>query len=372
MKRIPITESIRQRLTLAFGAEAKIDALVVYEAIAANQMPLRRSRGLYKGARFTPGMMREMAASVAAESVPLHVQHNTETLPVGRVFAAEVHDDELRTLFAVNQETQPGLISDLETGVVDQVSVGVLPSRLTCSECGWDYMGEGATFENFWSHTCTNGHVVGENGVFVWLSALESFMEQSLVNKGAVRGPYVVNPSQSVFAKSNTLQRLAASANQAPLFICSGVPEPSSKETTTVDIKELLSQLTASTTEAALAKAQVATQLAPLQVQLAERDATITALQAQITTLEAAAAAPNPDIQAAVEVLSDVATRSAVALGEQQPTLPTTVADLKAFIEDRQAKLTAVLPKGPRSQGADTDTSTPVGLTPLHAFLTRK
>jgi hypothetical protein len=354
-------------MVASFGAEANLDTLVVYEAIAANQMPLRRNRGLYKGARFTPGMMREMAAAVAAESVPLQLQHNTEPLPVGRVFAAEVYDDELRTLFAVNQETQPALISDLDAGVVDQVSVGILPSRLLCSECGWDYMGEGATFENFWTHTCANGHTVGEDAVFVWMAALETFMEQSLVGKGAVRGPKIVAPSESQFAKSTTVRRLAASAEQAGLFVCSGIPEPSRKENKNVDMEKFLAQLTASASEAATAKAQ----LAVLTAQLGDREATIATLQARVTELETAAAAPNSDVETAVAVLTEIATRSAVALGEQTPAVPKTVSELQAFIAERQAKLTAVLPTKARSEPAE-NAPGQAGPTLSAAFVTRK
>lgn len=350
MKQIPVTEDLKQRLRTSFGPDATIETLVVFEATAANLLPLRKSSGIYKGARFAESMLYEMAAAVKTESVPLHIMHNTYEEAVGRVFDGVVAGEELRVQFALNGDTQAPRVADLNAGISDQVSVGVLPKRLLCSECGWDFMGEAATSENWWNLQCGNGHEIGQNGVHVRLAGLDSWHETSVVGKGAVNGSRIVGPSQTAFAASLGQHRLAASekvpgSRLVCLAVVENTPNPKEPEMTdktntiAFDVNKMVADLSAAQTEAATKGAKVV-----------ELEASVADLTAKLAV---ASSIKPEDFSAALAALTDIAKRSMIALGEQDPTPPTDVTALVALISDKQAKLTAMIPATPRSESVD-------------------
>jgi hypothetical protein len=340
MKQVTITPEIRSALEASLGEGVSTDGLVVFESVSANLLPLRRAQGLYNRARFTESLLSEMVEVVGKESIPLQVMHDTSTLPSGRVFTGRVQDEQLHTLFFLDPSTDGELVAKINKGVIDQVSVGLLPKHVRCSECGFDYMGEDSDWENLYELTCNEGHQIGVDGVHVRLSGVDSWFEQSLVGKGAVDGARIVGASKSAFADRGSVYRMAAglfSINTAQL-----TEEP------TMDLKDFTTQLTASATAAAEANVKVTT----LTADLATRDAKITALEADITArdtkitdLEAAqATADGEALTAATAVLTDIATKMAVALGETDATIPTDVDGLKAFIESKQVALSALIP----------------------------
>lgn len=353
MKRLPRTPELENRLRAAFGADADISTLVAFECVAANLLPLRRKGGLYEKARFSLATLQEMAAAVNKESISFHAMHDNYTLPLGRTFYGQVVGDELVCQFAINEKTQPGLVADIDSGILDQVSVGMLPRQLMCSECDFDYLGEGATFDNYYDRTCSNNHTIGENGVHARVLGCANWYELSGVNKGAVDGAKIRGPSQAVLSDSGPgWQRLAASGASNALT-CNAV---TAKEDTHMS-KELVDALAAAAAGRATAEASVGTLTAAnaalttaATAHAAELKAANDAKDAAVAALAAAPA--QADIDAAVAVLTEVATKMTVALGEKDASIPKTVAELKAFIEDRNTKLTAALAAGPRSEAA--------------------
>lgn len=362
MKQLPRTAELEQRLKASFGADAQIEKLAVFEATAANLLPLRKRSGMYQNARFTESLLQDMAASVNKESVPLQAQHDTSMLPLGRVFYGAVSGEELRVWFALNTETQGAVISDLNAGIFDQVSVGILSQKAMCSECGFDFMGEQASFDNWWSLTCDQGHKIGVNGVHVRLSGLSSWFETSIVGKGAVVGAKVPGPSDAVLSEDAHYRKLAASVQVPSMhLVCVAVTEQKAEE-----IK--VTQATQSGTQVAVDLNKMVADLTAAQVEAAKKDARIAELEAQVgqltTKLEAAASNVDPaEHTAAVTALQEICKRSMIALGEQEPKVPTAVAELVAAITDRQAKLSAVIPVGPTAQGADKDAKKGVAMT---------
>src|SRR5690606_32499373 len=163
MKQITKTAEILAKLRASYGADANVDVLAVYEVVLANTLPLRKTGGLFKGARMESGLLHDIANAVNAESAPMQAQHDTGPLPVGRLFAAGVVGAETRRGVAVDGSTPAGLglIAQLDSGTVDQVSVGMVNKKLTCSRCDFDYMVPSA-YENRWDLTCNQDHKVGE------------------------------------------------------------------------------------------------------------------------------------------------------------------------------------------------------------------
>lgn len=355
MKRLRMTPELVAKIKAAVGQDVEPENFAVFEVIALNTHPLPGKDGaLFEKARVSQLTLHQMAESVQnGNTLPLQLNHDMSGMPVGRVFDAKLvmGDDgepELRMLFYVDP-TEEKLATKIDNASLDEVSVQFLASQIKCSECDFDYRGEEATWENFATRTCENGHTIGTDGVHVRLIGLAQFTELSLVSRGAASKPKIVGKSQSKLTAP--LQALAARGFEVDeLFLAA------SKGETQVDLSTVLAQLTEKTTEAATAAANVT-------LVTAERDGLKTQLEAanaRIATLEAAAGEPNPDaettaaalaaaeagIEEAKTFLSDLFGKLATAAGETDVETPETITDLKAGIEARQSKLSAVLPIG--------------------------
>ena len=348
MKQVQKTEQILNQLRASFGPDADVTSLAVYEARALNSLPLRKSGGIFKGARNSLRLLQQMADWVNGESVPLHLSHDTSGLPYGRAFHGALVDNELRLLFAVDSMGHPEVISKLESGVLDQVSVGFNMKSLGCSKCGFNFIG--ASAENFYNLTCDEGHTIGQEGVHVWVDDLEYFFELSLVGMGAAEGATIVGRSDARLANNpSAQQRLAASADAGPFGVRLS-PHIEEAPTMTPD---QLARFEANITAAATATAQ-------LTAVTAERDIAAEALvaaNARVAELEAASeqaptdvaelVAAQADAALAVETMRGELTACLTALGETIPAeLPNDVTVLVAQVAEKRAAFAAIIPVG--------------------------
>jgi hypothetical protein len=351
MKQVQKTEQILNQLRASFGPDAELTSLAVYETRALNSLPLRKSGGIFKGARNSLRLLQQMADWVNGESVPLHLSHDTSGLPYGRAFHGAMVDNELRLLFAVDSMSHPEVVSKLESGVLDQVSVGFNMKSLGCSKCGFNFIG--ASAENFYNLTCDEGHTIGQDDVHVWVDDLEYFFELSLVGMGAAEGATIVGRSDARLANNpSAQQRLAASAD-AGLFGVRLSPNIEEASTMTPD---QLARFEANITAAATATANLGAVTTDRDAAVAE----LTAANARVAELEAAALAAAPaaevttqliaaqaDAAAAVEALRAEATVVMTALGEEAPAeMPADVPTLVAMIAEKRAAFAAVIPVG--------------------------
>jgi len=359
MKRLPLTPQLIADIQAAVGADVEVnDTFAVFESISLNTLPLPGKRGsIFERATVSLLTLKQMVDSINnGNHLPLIHGHMMDTVPVGRVFKAGLQLDaagnaELRTLWYIDP-TEQELAAKIDAGSLDEVSVQFLASQILCSECGFDYRGEDATWANFESRTCSNGHEIGSDGVHVMLNGLDQFTELSLVTRGAASNPKILGKSQSKLTSS--LQALAAKGFEVDeLFLAA------SKGDIEVDLTAILSQLTEQTSLAATAKAE-------LSVISAERDSARVELEAartRIAELEAAAPAEDnsADLEAATAELSaartflaDVYVKLATASGKTEVEAPESIAELTAGIEEHQSNLTAILPVG----GAAVNTQT--------------
>ena len=373
MKQVQKTEQILNQLRASFGPDADVTSLAVYETRALNSLPLRKSGGIFKGARNSLRLLQQMADWVNGESVPLHLSHDTSGLPYGRAFHGALVDNELRLLFAIDAGSHADVVSKLESGVLDQVSVGFNMKSLGCSKCGFNFIG--ASAENFYNLTCDDGHTIGQDGVHVWVDDLEYFFELSLVGMGAAEGATIVGRSDARLANNpSAQQRLAASADAGPFGVRLS---PHIEEVSTMT-PEQLARFEANITAAATATAN-------LGAVTADRDAAnvqLAAAQAQIVQLEAAAAAPAPeaaqlaaaqaDAALAVETMRGELTVCLTALGETVPAeLPSDLSVLVAQVTEKRAAFAAIIPVGGASN-AGTETLNPTPARSVGAFRTQR
>lgn len=373
MKQIEKTPTILARLRKSLGDGVNLDSLRVYEAIALNTRPLRKNHPLYNGARAERSLLLEMAAALEQESRPVQIQHDSDPLPVGRVFHGEVVDQggetELRVLFFLDP-TADEEAAKIDSGSVDQVSVGILPRQLLSSATGFDFLGPDATLDNIWTGTDPDGNVMGKNGVYARMVGLDKWFELSLVGQGGAQNARIVSRDKSHFGSS--YERLAASGLDPSALVL-----VATARTEDMDLEKLVAQLTETKVELASKESEIATlnaqigqkdeRIAELEAKLEEAGDSVAALAEKDQTIEETKA----ELSAAVKALKDVAQALLAAAGKVNEQVPDTVAELESLINETKESLASVLVAGGRSKDATDDADKAVVMPSLAAFRVR-
>jgi len=359
MKQIAVTSDILDKLRKVVSSDIRVENLAVFEAIALNELPLRKKHPLYNKAVTSTGTLQLMLTQMLAESVPVQLMHEGGMLPAGRVFDGKLLQTEtgaeLRVLFFVDK-TETALIAKIDNGTIDQVSVSILPEHILCSECGWDFLGKEATFDHIYSGTCENDHTLGEEGCHARLIGLDTWSELSLVGRGGARNARIVAQDKSVFGP--TYQRLAASGLDPNALVLSATATEGKFK---MDLTQLVDQLTSAKADLTATTAKVATleagvvakdtEIATLTqqladageaaVKLAEKDARIADLEAQLTK--------------ATEALTGVAQTLLVAGGKVDGVPPADLDAVVALISEKSTALAAAYSKAGQSLDAIAD-----------------
>ena len=382
-KRLDITPKISAAIARSTDDSVDPNTVAVYETISMNTLPIHKKGSIFHGATATESLLKQMADFVNAPGgfVPLHNNHDQGMeLPVGRVFAGESRQTEtgtteLRTLFYLPL-SEDKLIGKIESGTVEEVSVGVQPKHLNCSECGFDYMGPEATFDNFWNQTCNNDHTIGENGVHLNLVGLDRFYEQSIVSLGAAHKAKMQPRAKALIGVEQYAERLAATgiAPEATVLFAS----PTKEELEAMDISTLVAELTT---------AKANNQVNDAAIKAAnDTIATLTKtnkdLQDRIEALEAAADTKLPEVQAqleasqktladATDVMRTEAVRLSTAAGLEQPADDATIATLSGAITTARAKLATMIPVGGVSLRSETGSGDQAAYASALSFKTR-
>jgi hypothetical protein len=359
MKRLELTPQLQQLIKDRVGEDVSLDGIAVFEAISLNNKPLPGKKGtIWEGAVATPLTLKQIKDKIdGGFTIPLQLNHDMVNLPTGRVFDAGLNyaDDgsfELRTLFYLDA-SEAELASKIDQGIVDEVSISFLPTSYLCSECGWDYLGEGANFENFFTRTCANDHKVGEDGVHVNMVGLADLIELSLVARGAAANPKIVGRSASKLAPASA-QRLAARGFEIDGLVCQA-----SRGEDLVNTDKLVADLVAAQTQVGVLTAAAEGHQAALTAanqRVTAIQAELTAAQEQVTELETQLTAAKDESKAseagaATTWLTASLTKLLTAAGKPTENLPTSVADLTAAIDAETKGLTAIIPAGGASEG---------------------
>ncbi len=216
-KRLDVTDDMLEQIQFVADTDMSANDIVVFEATAVNTLPLNKSGSIFDKGKITRSTLVAMADSVNSknESVPLHTLHmQGQELPVGKVFHAYVQDlpdgqSELRAQFYI-PKTDAALIEKVNLGILDEVSIGLKSEKLLCSKCGFDYFSDDADFMHLWDRTCDNEHTIGEDGTHAVLQGLDSWMELSLVSRGAASNAKIHGRAARVMPKEQQ-DRIAAS-----------------------------------------------------------------------------------------------------------------------------------------------------------------
>jgi len=238
-KRIPLTDDIKAMITASVGSEINFDKVAVFEAAAVTGRPINQRYGLYDGAVVQPDAMQAMADHLnSGKFVPLHLMHEQRwSLPSGRLFQGKVGMDQenihqLHTLFYIDISDDEGqaLADKVDNGTIEEVSVGFMSEKLLCSACNFDFMQDE---DALWDRTCANGHVLGMGGHHLKLSGLKSFLELSLVSRGASTGAKILADRKRLLASQ--FESLAASCHNPERIALFASPTLAEE----VDMKEL-------------------------------------------------------------------------------------------------------------------------------------
>jgi FtsZ-binding cell division protein ZapB len=371
-KALTITPSIRAAIVKSTGdAEFDTSKVSVFETIALNTLPINK-RGLFNGATTTEATLQEMADFVHGGGfVPLHTLHEQGyELPVGRVFDGEKITNEqglpeLRAQFFIDN-TQAPLVSGVDTGSIEEVSVGLTTQHLNCSVCGFDYLGAEATSDNIYGLVCNEGHEIGKDGTHVILSGMARWLETSLVSLGAAKNAKILSRTKSLMG-NEAYEKLAAtgvSPEATVLFAQSPLTQPTKPEQK-MEIKELVTlnaNLTADkavalhqVTTLTAANAELTTAKAALQTQVNDLTAKLAAVPADATKAVTDLAAATDAMKTQLAYVRKEADRLSVAAGVAVLPETATFAELTASIDVNRDKLSAAFGGG-KAQGTDAGT----------------
>ncbi len=294
MKRIELTERIKALIKASVGDDIDYEKIAAFEATAVTSLPLNKRGSVFDRGQITAETFIEAANLLnTGLFVPLHTLHEQGyEIPVGRLFYGEhvksnQGTDELRVLFFVDG-TSPDLISRLDTGTIEEVSVGMQFKRLLCSTCNIDLMEDN---ESIWSQTCKNGHVMGMGSNHVKPDGVANFREMSLVSKGASNGAKVLGAQKRLLASAYYKDGSALAASlKDPEFMLFGSPTKLAEEDPML-IAELQAKLVKAEgdlTLTATAKAEAEGKVATLEAAKVTLEAAKTEAEGKVATLEAA------------------------------------------------------------------------------------
>jgi len=371
MKELTKTPFINALLQATVGVGVDTSSLRVYEVRATSTVALRGKQGtVFHKAKISPNTIAQLARRVNEEPIPLMMDHDMRGTPYGKFFYGEAipmenGETELRGYLYVDNSEEK-IITKLNAGSIDEVSIQFLSEKMLCSECGYDYMEAAANddYMPFITLECGEGHKIGEEGVHTNLIGVEEVMELSLVSRGAAKNSKIIVPSDAKLGQE--AQRLAAAGVELNNFYCTATASDPGEEK--VDFKELSTKLAALTDD----KIDLSTKLNAatsenerLTADLSARDETITTLTTERDDLKTQLEAANNDEGGLNE---DQTTALNTLIGKQYVALKALDGDTDAkvledvpamadFITGNETRLSALIPAGGASQGAGSDES---------------
>ena len=192
-KRVELTDNIRKYIQDKCGTSVDFNQLAVYQCRGISTEAISQNT-LYDKGNLTRDALVDMENLIndPLNNVSIQAMHDTSKLPQGKVFHAEVVDENnstsaLYTLFGVSTE-HPDIINKVDNGIIDEVSFGFRPKAILCSECGKDFMDPDVDFLDILQGHCPEcGAYMGKDGAHVEVPGIETVSELSLVNRGAAK-----------------------------------------------------------------------------------------------------------------------------------------------------------------------------------------
>lgn len=208
-KRVELTESIRQSIIEKCGDGVDFNSIVLYQAKGISTAPITQPGSIYDKAEFSRNALIELENFSNDKDMNIGIQtlHNTREMPYGRLIQAKLKDEEMDSvlymLFMMSTEHQD-LISKIDNGIIDEVSIQAMPKKALCSECGKDFMDDDVDFMSFIEGRCPEcGAIMGLDGAHLNIPSVESFRELSLVPRGAANKPKILDSVHQLAMSDN-------------------------------------------------------------------------------------------------------------------------------------------------------------------------
>lgn len=372
-KEIDMTEELTSKFKMKFGEEADLSKFYVFECRALSTEAVHQGT-IYDGAVVDTNILASMADKInnTNENIGIHIMHNDDDLNIGRAFSARlaIDDNNSTAMYAtcaiLRDEESDKVINKIENNVLDEVSVQFLSEHAYCSECHWDYMGEDATFENWWDKTCANGHVIGVDGCHLELEGLANFSEISIVNRGAAKNPKILSQKKRSLFNEGELMSLAASG-KAPEFLVAtfyNKLENAMKDKDNVTLSaEEVSAMQAEMAELKK-KLDLSEKVKELEAALSEKEAAIAEKEQEVSDkaaeVESEKEAHNAEVedlnnklseakeqnQALLTFLQEQVKKVALAAGKKDVEVPSDLGGISAMLEENQQLLATLVPAG--------------------------
>lgn len=372
-KNVTITPELEAKFRRKFGEDADLNKFYIIKVRAISTEPIHQGT-IYDGAVVSSETLAAMADIVnfTDENIGVLTQHNSEKLNVGRVFGAEFSQENggVSAMYAhlaiLRTDETASLIDKIENNVLDEVSVSFTPRHAKCSMCDFDYMGEDATWENWITQTCPEGHTIGKDGCHLEINGVKSFAEISIVNRGAATKPKILDRAN--YSESE-LKELAASGKNPEMFVATFRQkmeykmDPTKPENVELTAEEKIAELEAKNAEMQKAldlnekvkslESENEAYLEKIAVLTAENDkykadleASVSEKDAQIAELSAAKAEEETKLSEAMNFLKEEIKKVLIASGETNLNVPEDLDGMSKLLSERQQILASLVPAG--------------------------
>lgn len=328
-KRVQLTEDVKKYIREKCGQDVDFNQFAVYQARGISTEPITQN-SLYDQGVLERQAIVDMANIInePLSTVSIQSMHNSWELPQGKVFHAEVVDENnatsaLYTLFGVSTEHQD-LINKTDNGVIDEVSYGFLPTKVLCSECGKDFMDPDIDIYDLLEGHCPEcGAYMGKDGAHVVVPGVKSVSEMSLVGRGAAKHAKILDSFYQMAMSEDstiTLSKESLRKDLLKLDLCSNITNEEVNNMTEEEIK-----------------AAVLSATGPISEEMGKMQATLASLGEEKDALKAA----KDTAEAAVAALKE----ENASLTEAKANLETALEEAKKKAEDVQSKFDAELQK---------------------------
>lgn len=372
-KEIDMSDELLTQFKGKFGEEADVSKFYVFECRALSTESVHQGT-IYDGAVVATDILVSMADKInnSNENIGIHIMHNDDDLNIGRAFSARLNVDDngstaiYATCAILRDEQSDIVINKIENNVLDEVSVQFLSEHAYCSECHWDFMGEDATFENWWDKTCANGHTIGVDGCHLELEGLANFSEISIVNRGAAKNPKILSQKKRSLFREGELMSLAASG-KAPEFLVATFNSKlenimADKENITLSAQEIADMQT----QLADLKKQLdlSEKVKELESALSEKEGVISekeqlvsdkeaelnsekeARKTEVEGLNSELSKVKAEKDALLSFLQEEVKKVALAAGKKDVEVPSDLGGISAMLKENQQILATLVPAG--------------------------
>lgn len=371
-KEVEMTEELLTKFKNKFGEDADNSNFYIFECRALSTEPVHQGT-IYDGATVDSGILASMADKInnSDENIGIHIMHNDYDLNIGRSFSARLgvsengHNELFATCALLKNEENKSIIEKIENNILDEVSVQFLSEHAYCSECHWDYMGEDASFENWWDKTCANGHTVGFDGCHLELEGLANFSEISIVNRGAAKNPKILSQKKRSLFNEGELMSLAASG-KTPEFLVATFNNKLENMMKENEVKFSAEEIEGMQAELAdlKKKLDLGEKIKELEVSLSEKDEEIKekdealvkkdeelnakdeAHKTEVEALNSELSTVKQEKTALLEFLQDQVKKVALAAGKKDVEVPSDLGEISAMLNENQQILATLVPAG--------------------------